>query len=153
MRFALIEGFSGGAEDFAVSSEAVERLVDVLRHTILGLVRRDGPDLTARQLCAFLTCYMEDEAQTVRSLASRLSVRKTAISRALDRLSEFDLVRRKHDPQDRRSVLIQRTEAGSEFLRALNDIVADAAYKADRAPTGHVVLVSAPGSTAEGNAP
>jgi DNA-binding MarR family transcriptional regulator len=131
----------------------VEPLVDVLRHTILGLVRRDGPDLTARQLCAFLTCYIEDEAQTVRSLAARLSVRKTAISRALDRLSDFDLVRRKHDPQDRRSVLIQRTEAGSEFLRALNKILADAANKADGAPAGGGLLVRAPGSIAEGDAP
>ena len=94
--------------------EPAEPWVDVLRHTILGLVRRDGPDLTARQLCAFLTCYMEDEAQTIRGLASRLSIRKTAISRALDRLSEFDLVRRRHDPHDRRSVLIQRTETGTE---------------------------------------
>jgi DNA-binding MarR family transcriptional regulator len=136
-----------------MSSEPVEPLVDVLRHTILGLVRRDGPDLTARQLSAFLTCYMEDEAQTVRGLASRLSVRKTAISRALDRLSDFDLVRRKHDPQDRRSVLIQRTEAGSEFLRALNNILADAANKADGAPAGGGLLPRAPDSIAEGDAP
>jgi DNA-binding MarR family transcriptional regulator len=153
VRFALIQGFNGGAEDFAVSSDAVEPLVDVLRHTILGLVRRDGPDLTARQLCAFLTCYMEDEAQTVRSLASQLSVRKTAISRALDRLSEFDLVRRKHDPRDRRSVLIQRTEAGSEFLRALNEILADAADKADIAPNGGGLPIPAPDSGAQDNAP
>jgi DNA-binding MarR family transcriptional regulator len=153
MRFALRLGFGGGAEDFAMSSEPVEPLVDVLRHTILGLVRRDGPDLTARQLCAFLTCYMEDEAQTVRSLASRLSVRKTAISRALDRLSEFDFVRRQHDPHDRRSVLIQRTETGAQFLRALNEILTDAANKVDGAPIGGGVLVHAPGNAAEDNAP
>ena len=136
-----------------MSSEPVEPLVDVLRHTILGLVRRDGPDLTARQLCAFLTCYMEDEAQTVRGLASRLSVRKTAISRALDRLSEFDFVRRQHDPKDRRSVLIQRTETGANFLRALNEILAEAATKVDSAPVERGVLVSAPGSIAEDDAP
>lgn len=134
-----------------MSIEPVEPWVDVLRHTILGLVRRDGPDLTARQLCAFLTCYMEDEAQTIRGLASQLSVRKTAVSRALDRLSEFDLVRRRHDPRDRRSVLIQRTEAGSEFLRALNEILVDAASKADRAPNGGEMLMPAPGSVAEGD--
>jgi DNA-binding MarR family transcriptional regulator len=150
--FALIEGFGGGAEDFAMSSEPVEPLVDVLRHTILGLVRHDGPDLTARQLCAFLTCYMEDEAQTVRSLASRLSVRKTAISRALDRLSEFDFVRRQHDPRDRRSVLIQRTETGAKFLHALNEILADAANKVDGAPIGAEYWYALPSSIAEGDA-
>ena len=133
--------------------EPAEPWVDVLRHTILGLVRRDGPDLTARQLCAFLTCYMEDEAQTIRGLASRLSIRKTAISRALDRLSEFDLVRRRHDLHDRRSVLIQCTEAGTEFLRTLDEILADAADKADRAPVRAAVLARPPDSIAEGDPP
>jgi len=44
--------------------------------------------------------------------AAKLGVSKPAITRALDRLTEFDLVRRKTDPLDRRSVLAQRTVAG-----------------------------------------
>ena len=48
--------------------ESTEQKVDVLRETIVALVRRDGPDLSARQLGVFLTCYREDEAQTVRGL-------------------------------------------------------------------------------------
>jgi DNA-binding MarR family transcriptional regulator len=100
--------------------------VDVLRQTIVALVRRDGPDLTARQLGVFLTSYLEDEAQTVRGLAAKLNVAKPAITRALDRLAEFDLVRRKRDPLDRRSVLVQRTTTGSAFLRDLRKILADA---------------------------
>lgn len=136
-----------------MSGEPVEPWVDVLGHTILALVRRDGPDLTARQLCVFLTCYLEDEAQTIRGLAARLSVRKTAISRALDRLSEFDFVRRRHDPLDRRSVLIQRTDAGMEFLRTLTEILADSASKVDNVHIGGEMLVSAPSSVADGNAP
>ena len=71
--------------------ELVEQMVDVLLETIVALVRRDGPDLSARQLGVFLTCYREDEAQTVRGLAAKLEVSKPAITRALDRLSEFDL--------------------------------------------------------------
>jgi DNA-binding MarR family transcriptional regulator len=62
---------------------------------------------------------LEDEAQTVRALAAKLNVSKPAITRALDRLSEFDLVRRKTDPLDRRSVLVQRTISGTIFLRDL----------------------------------
>jgi DNA-binding MarR family transcriptional regulator len=151
--FALRQGFGDGGEDFAMSGEPVEPWVDVLGHTILALVRRDGPDLTARQLCVFLTCYLEDEAQTIRGLAARLSVRKTAISRALDRLSEFDFVRRRHDPLDRRSVLIQRTDAGMEFLRTLTEILADSASKVDNVHIGGEMLVSAPSSVADGNAP
>jgi DNA-binding MarR family transcriptional regulator len=113
-------------------TESADQRVEVLRQTIVALVRRDGPDLTARQLGVFLTCYLEDEAQTVRGLAAKLSVSKPAITRALDRLTEFDLVRRKADPLDRRSVLAQRTMAGSSFLRDLKKILADASKEANR---------------------
>jgi hypothetical protein len=47
-----------------MSTESVEQRVDALRQTIVALVRRDGPDLTARQMGVFLTCYLEEEAQT-----------------------------------------------------------------------------------------
>ena len=114
-------------------TESIEQRVDVLRETIVALVRRDGPDLSARQFGVFLTCYLVDEAQTVRGLAAKLNVSKPAITRALDRLSEFDLVRRKTDPQDRRSVLVQRTVAGNGFMRDLKKILADAGKDADKA--------------------
>jgi DNA-binding MarR family transcriptional regulator len=118
-----------------MSADLDEQRVDVLRQTIVALVRREGPDLTARQLGVFLTCYMDDEAQTVRGLAAKLKVSKPAITRALDRLSEFDLVRRKADPLDRRSVLVQRTAIGMAFLRDLRKILADAGKGANRVPT------------------
>jgi DNA-binding MarR family transcriptional regulator len=54
-------------------------------------------------------------------------VSKPAITRALDRLSEFDLVRRKTDPLDRRSVLVQRTGTGMALLRELRANLRDAA--------------------------
>jgi DNA-binding MarR family transcriptional regulator len=110
-----------------ITPDASQGLANVLRSTIVALVRQDGPDLTARQLGVFLTCYLENEAQTVRGLAAKLNVTKPAISRALDRLSEFDLARRKKDPLDRRSVLVQRTATGMAFLRELRTILCDAA--------------------------
>src|SRR5271170_7861411 len=110
-----------------MATESIDQRVEVLREAIVALVRRDGPDLTARQLGVFLTCYLEDQAQTVRGLAAKLEVAKPAITRALDRLSEFDLVRRKTDPLDRRSVLAQRTATGMAFLRDLKKILRDAA--------------------------
>ena len=102
-------------------------LVTVFRNTVLALVRRDGPDLSARQLGVFLTVYLEDRGHTVRGLAADLNVSKPAITRALDRLGEFDLARRKIDPMDRRSVLVQRTLKGSALLRDLRGIMAEAA--------------------------
>jgi len=103
-----------------------DHFVDVLRDTIVALVRRDGPDLSARQLGVFLTCYLQDGAHTVRGLAADLNVSKPAITRALDRLGELDLARRKVDPMDRRSVLVQRTIKGQAFLRDLRSIMGEA---------------------------
>jgi DNA-binding MarR family transcriptional regulator len=110
-----------------ISNEVRDGLTGMLGTAIVELVRRDGPDLTARQLGVFLTCYLEAEAQTVRRLAATLNVAKPAITRALDRLSDFDLVRRKTDPRDRRSVLVQRTATGMTFQRELRGILRDAA--------------------------
>jgi DNA-binding MarR family transcriptional regulator len=110
-----------------ITNEVSDGLAGILRTAIVELVRRDGPDLSARQLGVFLTCYLESEAQTVRGLAGKLGVSKPAITRALDRLSEFDLVRRKTDPLDRRSVLVQRTATGMAFLREMRTILRDAA--------------------------
>jgi DNA-binding MarR family transcriptional regulator len=109
-----------------MAMEPIGQSVDVLRKTIVALVRREGPDLTARQLGVFLTCYLENEANTVRGLAAKLNVAKPALTRALDRLTEFELVRRKTDPLDRRSVLVQRTMAGNGFMRDLKRILAEA---------------------------
>lgn len=109
------------------SAAASDQMVGVLRDTIVALVRRDGPDLSARQLGVFLTCYLSDKAHTVRGLAADLDVSKPAITRALDRLSEFELVRRKIDPADRRSVLVQRTLKGSSFLREMRSMMNEAA--------------------------
>ena len=107
-------------------NESTDKLVNVLRDTIVALVRQDGPDLSARQFGVFLTCYLESEAQTVRGLAAALDVSKPVISRALDRLADFDLVRRKADPADRRSVLVQRTPAGTTYLRDIRSLLRDA---------------------------
>ena len=89
--------------------------MSLLRDTVVALVRRDGMDLSARQLGVFLTCYLNNGPHTVRGLATDLNVSKPAITRALDRLGELDLARRKVDPLDRRSVLVKRTPKGSSI--------------------------------------
>ena len=40
-----------------MNAESAEHRVDVLRQTIIALVRREGPDLTARQLGVLLTLF------------------------------------------------------------------------------------------------
>ena len=105
---------------------ASEHLLSVLRETIVSLVRRDGPDLSARQLGVFLSVYLTEGPHTVRGLAQELNVSKPAITRALDRLGELDRARRKVDPQDRRSVIVQQTLKGSAFLREMRKIMGEA---------------------------
>ncbi len=112
-----------------------DQLVGILKHTIVTLVRRDGPDLSARQLAVFLTCYLVEGGHTVRGLAADLNVSKPAITRALDRLGELDLARRKVDPSDRRSVLVQRTVKGAAFLRDLRSVLTEAAAAARKGQT------------------
>jgi DNA-binding MarR family transcriptional regulator len=127
------EGAKEGFETMATQTNP-DVLVGILRDTVVALVRRDGPDLSARQLGVFLTVYLNDGPHTVRGLAAELNVSKPAITRALDRLGELDLARRKVDPMDRRSVLVQRTLKGAAFLRDMRSIMAQAEQEAREAP-------------------
>ena len=113
-----------------VSLKPVQAL-DLWRGAIVESVRRDAPDLSARQMALLLTVYLTPPPHTVRGLAATLNISKPAITRALDRLTEFGLVKRKVDDQDRRSVLIQRTVKGSVFLREFGDIIVTAATTAN----------------------
>lgn len=86
-----------------------------------------GPDLSSRQIAVLLRVYMTDGPHTVRGLATALRISKPAITRALDRLCAEGLLRRKTDDKDRRSVLIQKTDKGSTFLRDFSGIIRETA--------------------------
>lgn len=102
-----------------------ERLLEILRETIIDTVRQDARDLTARQLAILLICCLEpDSPHTVRELAARLNIAKPAITRALDRLEGLDLVRRAGDPRDRRSVLAVATRIGFDVVTELKTVMA-----------------------------
>ena len=113
-----------------MSSLKPSQALELWRGAIVESVRRDAPDLSARQMALLLTVYLTPPPHTVRGLAATLNISKPAITRALDRLTEFGLVKRKVDEQDRRSVLIQRTVKGSVFLREFGDIIVQAASTA-----------------------
>lgn len=108
------------------TSFSPDRAVLILREVIVALVRRDGPALSAHQLGVYLTCYLVDADHTVRGLAADLNVSKSVITRALDKLGDLDLARRKPDPSDRRSVLVERTPGGRKLLAELRGLAAEA---------------------------
>ncbi len=103
------------------------KALDIWRRAIVESVRLDAPDLSARQMALLLTVYLSPAPHTVRGLADTLKVSKPAITRAVNRLTELEMVRRKPDPTDKRSVLIQRTVRGSVFLREFGELIVDAA--------------------------
>ena len=110
---------------------SAQQALDLWRGAIVESVRHDTPDLSARQMALLLTVYMTPPPHTVRGLAESLNVSKPAITRAIDRLSEIGLLKRKVDDNDRRSVLVQRTVKGSVFLREFGDIIVAAGRSVD----------------------
>ncbi|MDA1090905.1 MAG: MarR family transcriptional regulator [Proteobacteria bacterium] len=107
--------------------------LDIWRRAIVSSVRLDAPDLSARQMALLLSVYLSPSPHTVRGLSRTLNVSKPAITRAINRLSELGMVRRKTDETDRRSVLIQRTVKGSVFLREFGELIVAAANQEDKA--------------------
>lgn len=114
-------------------------MLNTLRGTITSLVASDKADLSARQLAVLLTVYTAADLQTVRGLAKHLNVSKPAITRALDRLGEFEYIVRKEDPMDRRSINVERTSKGLTFVKQINGWINTSAanaglVKAPKAP-------------------
>jgi len=84
-------------------------------------------------MALLLSVYLNPPPHTVRGLSQFLKVSKPAITRAINRLSEFGMVRRKIDDNDRRSVLIQRTVKGSVFLREFGELIVNAGNQENQA--------------------
>ena len=103
------------------------KALDIWRQAIVSSVHLEAPDLSARQMALLLSVYLTPPPHTVRGWAKTLNVSKPAITRAVNRLSELGMVRRKTDDKDRRSVLIQRTVKGSVFLREFGELIVAAA--------------------------
>lgn len=101
--------------------------LDLWRRALVETVRREQPDLSARQLALMLTVYLTPPPHTVRGLAAALNVSKPAITRALDRLGDLGLIKRKTDETDKRNVLVQRTVKGSVYLSEFADLIVMAA--------------------------
>ena len=84
-----------------------------LRAAFLTMVTEKGlDDLTLRQFAVLMELLTAEEAATVRGIAGSLKLPRPAITRAMDRLEAFSLARRRPDPSDKRSVLLEITRRG-----------------------------------------
>ena len=104
--------------------EQALKLVHEVALGLVGLARADAmDDFTLRQLAILFTVYLEQPPHTVRGLAARLAVTKPVITRALDAMSQYQLVNRRRDEADRRNMIIQRTVKGALYVEKLGDLV------------------------------
>jgi DNA-binding MarR family transcriptional regulator len=103
----------------------LERLaaLNLWRGVVVSHVQADEPDLSARQMAILFTVYLSEGPHTVRGLAASLQVGKPAVVRALDTLEALGLLRRRKDPADLRSVLIEPTRAGQIYLDGFADLI------------------------------
>lgn len=104
-----------------------KQALELWRAASVAALGREHPDLTARQFALLLQVYLTPPPHTLRGLARELAMSKPAVSRALDTLGRRDLLRRKTDAADRRSLLVQRTVRDSVYLREFGDLAAEAA--------------------------
>ena len=105
--------------------------LELWRQVIFEIVSRkeNDADLSSRQTAILLKVYMSDPPHTVKALAAEMNVSKSAISKALDKLSVLDLVKRQTDEKDRRSINLSRTVKGARYVMKLGDIIAEKAEK------------------------
>ncbi len=113
---------SKAAAPIATTNQDDGRYLRLIRGTMLDLVRRDGRDLTARQLTTLLTIYLQDEVYSVSMLAKMLNISRPGVTRILDRLVEAHLVSRAEDAADRRRVLVYRTADGLRYIEELGTV-------------------------------
>jgi len=99
-----------------LKNPVADDLLGVLSGVMIGLVKRDDVDLSARGLSILLLVATMAGPHTVRGLTERLAIAKPSVTRTLDRLEVLGLVQRVPDPDDGRSVLIRATKAGSAYV-------------------------------------
>jgi len=73
----------------------------------------DAEQLTCRQ-AAILAVVMANPGTTVGAVARAMGVPKPSVSRGADKLSEWGLMFRSHDPSDRRLALLFPTKKAKQ---------------------------------------
>lgn len=109
--------------------------LDLWRCALTAYVRSSETDMTARQQAVLMTVALTSGPHTVRGLSSQLNIAKPAVTRALDVLERNHFIKRTPDENDLRSVHIERTSEGMDWLRAFGDRIqmAEAGEIADEA--------------------
>ena len=97
--------------------------LDLWRVALTDYVRSEESDMTARQQAVMMTVALVPGPHTVRGLSNHLNIAKPAVTRALDVLEKHGYIQRKPDESDLRSVHIERTVSGMDWLRHFGSLI------------------------------
>lgn len=92
-----------------------------------------GPDMTNRQTAVMLAVYTDPEQDaTVRGIAERLKLSRPVVSRIVAMLEGRQLVQRKPDPNDGRSIIVRQTRKGHGQMERLRLVLRGAVSRTAR---------------------
>lgn len=100
--------------------------LEMWRRALTAYVRGEESDMTARQQAVMMTVALTPGPHTVRGLAAALNIAKPAVTRALDVLEKLHYIKRTPDQNDLRSVHIERTVEGMNWLRGFGALIVSA---------------------------
>jgi len=100
--------------------------LELWRQALTSYVRSDETDMTARQQAVLMTVALTPGPHTVRGLSDALNIAKPAVTRAVDALERENYLKRLPDPNDQRSVHIERTVDGMTWLRNFGGMILNA---------------------------
>ncbi|NLO20443.1 MAG: MarR family transcriptional regulator [Syntrophomonadaceae bacterium] len=78
---------------------------------------------------AILSCLWEEDSQTPRQLAERLSLDSSSITGILDRVEQKGLIQRQAVPRDRRALQVVLTDKGQALKEPVKQAILDANKK------------------------
>jgi DNA-binding MarR family transcriptional regulator len=111
----------------ATATDLIHRVGRLLRHQTAAYFRRQGIDVSPEQWRLLLQ-LAEHHPQSQGQLADPVLNDYPNITRLIDGLERRELVIRKPDPQDRRSVLVDLTETGKSLIdQWLPDVIEEKA--------------------------
>jgi DNA-binding MarR family transcriptional regulator len=117
--------------------DEIEELLAEFRRLSLGSsVPGSGTELTLTQLRGLGIVQLR-QPLTVGALAAALGMSLASGSALADRLVRAGLLQRRHDPEDRRQVLLELSAAGVRFVRRIEGRERTRLRKAVAAMTGH----------------
>ncbi|MCC9655016.1 MarR family winged helix-turn-helix transcriptional regulator [Rhodopirellula halodulae] len=119
-------GASALGDGFASLSESLHGLMHAHRRQLREGVRRHGIEVPVTHL-RVLKCIRNCPDSTARSITQKMEMDKAQLARVLNDLSQWEYVRKKENPADRRSQFLSLSPSGKRLLKKLDRCEQEAA--------------------------